>query len=133
MGPLELETPVSTSDETATGVSWPWASWLRYIASQPPLCCMIDWSFPLTFIVGVVGYSCARGEWSQVSVSIVNMGLWERIPACVWGIGLAMCGDTQMATLATLSKANIEVCFVHQQLFRRRSGNLFRWCSSLQH
>ena len=42
------------------------------------------------------------------------------------GLGLAICGVKQMATLATLWKANIEVCFVHQQLFRRRSGNLFR-------
>ena len=89
---------------------------------------MIDWSFPLTFIVRGDGYPCAGGEWSQLSVSIVNMGLWGRIPACVWVIGLAICGDKQMATLATLWKA-IEVRFVHQQLFRRRSGNLFRRCS----
>ena len=31
-----------------------------------------------------------------------------------------------MATLATLWKTNIEVCFEHQQLSRRRYGNLFR-------
>ena len=46
LAPLELEPPVSTSNPKATGVNWPWASWLRYIASQPPLCRMIDWSFP---------------------------------------------------------------------------------------
>ena len=54
------------------------------------------------------------------------MGLWGRIPACVWVIKLAICGDKHMATLATLWKANIEVCFVHQRLFRRRCGTLFR-------
>ena len=92
---------MSTSDPKATGISWPWASWLRYIASQPPLCRMIDWSFPLTFIVRGDGYPCAGGEWSQLSVSIANMGLWGQIPACVWVIGLAICGDKAMATLTT--------------------------------
>ena len=51
LAPLELAPAESTSDPKATGISWPWASWLRYIASQPPLCRMIDCWFPLTFIV----------------------------------------------------------------------------------
>ena len=80
---------------------------------------MIDWSFPLTFIVRGDGYPCAGGEWSQLSGSIVNMGLWGRIPASVWVITLGICEDKQMATLATLWKANIEVRFVHQ-----RSGDV---------
>ena len=126
LAPLELEPAVSTSDLKATGVRWPWAWWLHYIASQPPLCRMIDWSFALTFIVKGDSYPCAGGEWSQLSVSIVNMGLWGCIPACAWIIRLAICGDKQMATLATLWEANIEVRFVHQQLFRQHSGNLFR-------
>ena len=117
LAPLELDPPVSTSDPKTTGVSWPWASRLGYIASRPPLCRMIDWSFPLTFIVRDNGHPFAGGEWSQLSVSIVNMGVWGRIPDYLWVIGLAICGDKQMATLATLWKANIEVCFVHQQLF----------------
>ena len=49
--------------------------WLRYIASQPPLCGMIDRSFPLTFIVRGDGYPCAGGERSKWRVSIVDMGL----------------------------------------------------------
>ena len=117
---------MSTSDPKAMGISWPWASWLRYIASQPPLCRMIDWSFLMTFIVRRNGYPCAGGEWSHLSVSIANMGLWGRIPACVWVIGLAICGDKAMATLATLWEDNIKVCRAHTVLFRRRSGNLFR-------
>ena len=117
---------MSTSDPKATGISWPWASWLRYIASQPPLCRMIDWSFPLTFIVRGDGYPCAGGEWSQLSVSIANMGLWGRVPACVWVIGLSICGDKAMATLATLWEDNIKVCRVHTVLFRQRSDILFR-------
>ena len=126
LAPLELAPAVSTSDSKATGISWPWASWLRYIASQPPLCRMIDRSFPLTFIVRGDGYPCAGGEWSQWSVSIAGMGLWGRIPACVWVIGLAICGDKAMATLATLWEDNIKVCRAHTVLFRRRSDNLFR-------
>ena len=101
LAPLELEPPGSTSDPRAIGVSWPWALWLHYIASQSPFCRMIDWSFLLTFIVKGDGYPCACGEWSQLSVSIVDMGLWGRIRACVWVIRLAICGDKQMAPLAT--------------------------------
>ena len=113
---------MSTSDPKASGVRWPWASWLGYIASEPPLCRMIDGPFPLTFI----GYPCTGGEWSQLRVSIVNMGHYGRIAACIWVIGLAIRGDKQMATSASLWKANIKVCFVHQQLFPRGSSRLFR-------
>ena len=62
LAPLELEPPVSTSDPKATGISWLWASWLRYIASQPPVCCMIDWSFPVTFIVNKDGNGDGDGD-----------------------------------------------------------------------
>ena len=72
MAPLELEPPVSTFDLKATGVSWPWASWLRYIASQPLLGRMIDWSFPLTLIFRGDGYPCCGGEWS-----IYNEAMWD--------------------------------------------------------
>ena len=85
---------------------------------------MFDWSFPFTFIVREDGYPCVSGERSQLRVSIVNMGLWGRIPACVLVMGLAICGDNQMATLATLWKANIKMCYVHQRWFQQRSGNL---------
>ena len=126
LAPLDLAPAVSTLDPKATGISWPWASWQRYIASQPPLCRMINWSFPLTFIVTGDGYPSAGGEWSQLSVSIANMGLWGRILARVWVIGLAMRGDKAMATLATLWEDNIKVCRVHTVLFRQRSDKLFR-------
>ena len=62
--PLELEPVGSTSDHKARGVCCAWASWLRYLVSQPLLCHMIDWSFPLTFIVMGDGNPCAGGEWS---------------------------------------------------------------------
>ena len=49
----------------------------------------------------------------------LSMRWWGAVvPACVWVIKLAICGDKQMAPLATLWKANFEVSFVHQQLFR---------------
>ena len=130
LAPLELASAVSTSDTKATGISWPWASWLRNIASQPPLSRMIDWSFALTFIVRGDGYPCAGGEWSQSSVSIANMGLWGRIAACVWVIGLAICGGKAMATLGTLWEDNIKVCRVHTLSFQQRWDNLFRPRSS---
>ena len=68
------------------------------------LCRMIEWLLPLTCIVRGDGYPCADGEWSQLSVSIACIGLRGRIPACVWVIGLAICGDKAMATLATSRK-----------------------------
>ena len=121
LAPLELE---STSDQNATDISWPRASRLRYIANQPPLCRMIVWYFLLTFIVQGDGYPCASGEWSELSACIVNRGLSGRITACVWVVKLAISGDKQMATSATVWTANIEVRFVHEQLLRRRCGNL---------
>ena len=75
LAPLELEPVLSTSDPKATGVSWPWASRFGYIASQPLSSRMIDWFSPLTFIFRGDGYPCAGGEWFELSVSIVNMGL----------------------------------------------------------
>ena len=83
------------------------ASWLRHVANQLPLCRMIDWLLPVTCILRGVGYPCADGEWSQLSVSTACMGLWGRIPACVWVIGLAICGDKAMATLATSRKPTL--------------------------
>ena len=79
---------------------------------------MIDWSFTLIFIDRGDGQRGAGGVWSQLSLAIVNMSLWERIPACVWVLGLATCGNRQIATLATLWRAKIGVRFVHQQLSR---------------
>ena len=117
---------MTTSDPKVTGVSWPWAWWLRYLANQPPLCRMIYWSFLLTFIAQGDGYTCAGGDWSELSTALMNMGLHGDSTACVWVNSLAMSGHKQMDTLATLCKAKNEVRSMHEQLFRRRSGNLFR-------
>ena len=58
--------------------------------------------------------------WGVVPIEHLHRqhGPLGRTPACVWVIAVAIYGDKQMDTLATLSKANMEVCFVQQQLFQ---------------
>ena len=51
VGPVELDDPVATVLPKASGISWPFASWVKYILSQPGLVRSIDYSYPLTFIV----------------------------------------------------------------------------------
>ena len=51
VAPVELDPPVATVLPKATGISWPFASWIKYILSWPGLVRSINRSFPLTFIV----------------------------------------------------------------------------------
>ena len=54
VAPVQLDEPVATV-LPATGISWPFASWVTYILSRPGLVRSINRNFPLTFIV--------RGGW----------------------------------------------------------------------
>ena len=56
VAPVQLDDPVATVLPKATGISWPFASWVTYILSRPGLVQSID-TFPLTF----------PGEWWAVS------------------------------------------------------------------
>ena len=49
--PIELDDPVATLLPQATGISWPFASLVKYILSRPGLVRSINRSFRLTFIV----------------------------------------------------------------------------------
>ena len=46
VGPVELDDHVATVLRKATGISWPFASWVKYILSRPCLVPSIDRSFP---------------------------------------------------------------------------------------
>ena len=108
--PLDLQPPVSVPDPPASGRSWPLPSWARYVQSHPSLVETIDWTRPLTFIVRGDAYPCAGGTWTQLSIGLLNHGARGRTPAYLWVIGMAVCGDKDMASLATIWADNLKVC-----------------------
>ena len=88
---------------------WPLQSWARYIQSRPPLVDTMDWKRPLTFLLCGDAYPCAGGSWTQLSIGLLNHGARGRTPAYVWVIGLAVCGDKDMAALVTIWSKNLQV------------------------
>ena len=106
--PLDLRPPVSIPDPPASGRSWPVPSWARYVQSRPSLVDTIDWTRPLTFIVRGDAYPCAGGSRTQLFIGLLNHGTWGRTPAYLWVIGMAVCGDKDMAALATIWADNFE-------------------------
>ena len=107
--PLELRPPVNVDDPPASGRSWPVHSWAPYIQSRPPLVDTIDWDWPLTFIVCGDAYPCAGGSWTQLSIGLLKYGKRGRTPAYLWVIGMAVCGDKDMAALASIWAENLQV------------------------
>ena len=69
IGTVELDDPVATVLPKATGISWPFASWVKYILSRPGLVRSIDRSYPLTFkptlspVIQKIVFSCT--PWSH--------------------------------------------------------------------
>ena len=108
--PLDLRLPVSVPDPFASGRSWPLPSWARYVQSCPSLVDTIDWTRPLTFIVRGDAYPCAGGSLTQLSIGLLNHGARGRTPAYLWVIGMAVCGDKDMAALPTIWAGNLMVC-----------------------
>ena len=108
--PLDLRPPVSVPDPPASGRSWPLPSWARYVQSRPSLVDTIDWTRPLTFIMRGDAYPCAGGSWTQLSIGLLNHGVRGHTPAYLWVIGMAVCGDKDMAALATIWADNLKVC-----------------------
>ena len=108
--PLDLRPPVSVPDPPASGRSWPLPSWARYVQSRPSQVDTIDWTRPLTFIVRGDAYPCAGGSWTQLSIGLLNHGARGRTPAYLWVIGMAVCGDKDMAALATIWAGNLKAC-----------------------
>ena len=107
--PLALDRPVSVVDPPTSGRSWPLQLWARYIQSRPPLLDTTNWKRPLTFLLHGDAYPCAGGSWTQLSIGLLDDGAWGRTPAYVWVIGMAVCGDKDMAALATIWSKNLQV------------------------
>ena len=108
--PLPLRPPVSVPDPPASGRSWPLPSWAPYVPSRSSLVGTIDWTRPFIFIVRGDAYLCAGGSWTRFSIGLLNHGARGRTPASLWVIGLAVCGDKDMAALATIWADNLKVC-----------------------
>ena len=108
--PLDLRPPMSVPVPPASWRSWRLPSWARYVPSHPSLLDTIDWTRPLTFIVRGDAYVCAGGSWTQFSIGLLNHGALVRTPAYLWVIGMAVCGDKDMAALATIWADNLKVC-----------------------
>ena len=109
VAPVQLDEPVAMVLPKATGISWPFASWVPYILSRPRLVRSINRNFPLTFIVRGDVYPVARGNGTQLTISLANFDGFARSPAGLWALSMANCDDKAMDTLGTLWKSNREV------------------------
>ena len=100
--PLALSRPVECANPPLSGRCWPLRSCAQYVQSRPALCQSIDWSRPLTLVVRGDGYPCAAGNWSQLSVGLLNHGEKARTPAFLWVTGMAVTGDKDMVALGQI-------------------------------
>ena len=107
--PVQLDPPVATVLPKATGISWLFASWVTYILSRPGLVRSIHRYFPVTFIVREDAYPMARGNWTQLTISLANFDRLACSPTGLWVLSMAGCDDKAMDTLGTLWKSNWEV------------------------
>ena len=106
---MPLDEPVATVLPKATGISWPFASWVTYILSQQGLVRSINRNFPLPSIFRGDAYPVARGNWTQLTISLAGFDRLARSPAGLWVLSMANCDDKAMDTLGTLWKSNWEV------------------------
>ena len=109
VAPVELDPLVATVLPKATGISWPFASWVKYILFPPCLVRSINRSFPLTFIVRGDAYPMAGGNWTQLTISLANLNHSARSPVGLWMLTMANCDDKAKHTLGTLWKSNWKV------------------------
>ena len=70
----------------------------------------IDWSQPLKIVVRTDAYQCAGRSCTQLSFGLVNHVTRGRSALYLWVIGTAVCGDKDMAALATIWAENLQVC-----------------------
>ena len=107
--PLALDRPMSVADPPTSRRSWPLQLWARYIQSLPPLVDTINWKQSLTFLLRGDAYPCAGGSWTQLFIGLLSHGARGRTPAYVWVIRMAVCGDKDLAALATIWSKNLQV------------------------
>ena len=106
---LALDPPVSVPQPPTSGRSWPLQSWARCIQSRLPLVDTIDWKRPLTFLLQGDAYQCTGGSSTLLSIWLLNHGARARTPVYLWVIGMATCGDKDMAAPAIIWSKSLEV------------------------
>ena len=52
---------------------------------------------------------CAVGSWTQLSIRLVDHGNWGHTAAYLWVIGMAVCGNKDMAALATIWAESLQL------------------------
>ena len=107
MKPLTLDPPVSVPEPPTRGHCWPLQSRARYIQSRPRLVDTINWKRPLSFLLRGDAYPCAGGSWTQLSIGLLNHGVGAHTLTRLWVMGMAVCGDKDMAALATIWPKNL--------------------------
>ena len=99
--PLGLDPPLSVPVLPTSGGPRPLQSRAHYIQSRPGFRDTVDWKRPLTFLLWGEVYPCALESWTQLSIGLPNHGARAREPAYIWVIGMALCGDKDVAAKAT--------------------------------
>ena len=56
-------------------------------------------------------FPCARGSWSHLGIALANQGAGARQPAYYWVIGMALCGDKDVAQLGAIWSDDLQVWF----------------------
>ena len=109
--PVQFDDPVAVATvlPKATGISWPFASWVTYNLSSPGLARSINRNFPLTFIIRGDAYPVGGGNWTQLTMSLANLDHLARSPAGLWVLSMANCDDKGMDTIGSLWKSSGEV------------------------
>ena len=110
---LAFTPPLECADPSLSGRCWPLRSWAQYVGSRPGLCQSIDWTRPLTLVVRGNGYPCTGGNWSQLSVGLLNHGEKARTPAFPWVIGRAVTGDKDMVAPGQIWAEVRQICSLH--------------------
>ena len=54
-------------------------------------------------------YPCAGGNWTQLSIGLLNHGKRGRTPAYLWVIGMAVRGNKNMVAFATTWADKLQV------------------------
>ena len=73
----------------------------------------IDRTRPLTFVLRSDGYPCASGNWSHLSVGLLNHGVKARTLAFLRVISMAVTGDKDMVALGQIRAEVLQVCSLH--------------------
>ena len=106
---LELRPAVTVAYQSATDRNWPVHSRGCYFQSRPPGVDTIDWGWRLTSNERAEVYLCAGGNWTQLSIGLLNHGKRGHTPAYLWVIGMDVCGNKDVAALATMGVQNPQV------------------------